>query len=87
MWTVTLAQHSDLLLDVLNLILSLLQVDGFDGHHILRAAVNTLENLSKRPLANALQFSEELLRICSRVLENRTSLFSEEDSIRAFTAF
>lgn len=47
MWTVALAQHCDLLLDVLNLILSLLQIDGFDGHHILCAAVDALENLSE----------------------------------------
>lgn len=45
--TVTLAEHSDLLLDVLNLILGLLQVNDLDGHHLLGMVVNPLVHLPK----------------------------------------
>lgn len=46
-WTVALAEHCDLLLDVFDLVLGLLQVDGLDGHHILGAVVDALEHLSE----------------------------------------
>lgn len=65
---VALAQHRDLLLDVLDLVLRLLQVDDLDGHHLLGAIVDAFEHLSKRALANALQLGEQLLWICFGIL-------------------
>lgn len=43
--TVALAQHGDLLLDVLDFVLGLLQVDDLDGHHAERAVVDAFEHL------------------------------------------
>lgn len=43
--TVALTQHRDLLLDVLDLILGLLQVDGLYGHYALTAIVDAFEHL------------------------------------------
>lgn len=66
---VTLAEHGDLLLDVLDLILSLLQVYGLDGNHILSAVVYALEHLTEGALPNTLQLGEQLLRVCPAVLK------------------
>lgn len=44
-WTVTLAENSDLLLDVLDLILGLLQVDGLDGDNALCAIIDAFKHL------------------------------------------
>lgn len=65
---VALAQHRDLLLDVFDLVLRLLQVDGLDGHHFLGAIVDAFEHLAERALANALQLGEQLLRVGFGVL-------------------
>lgn len=43
--TVALAEHRDLLLDVLDLIFCLLQVDGLDGNDFLSLIVDTFEHL------------------------------------------
>lgn len=52
--TVTLAQHCDLLLDVLYLILGFFQINDFYGHHFLSPIVNAFEHLAKRALSNFL---------------------------------
>lgn len=52
--TVTLAQHGDLLLDVLYLVLGLFQINDFYGHHFLSPIVNAFEHLTKRALSNLL---------------------------------
>lgn len=66
--TITLAEHSDLLLDVLDLILCLFQVNDFDGHHLLGVVVDALVHLPKRALANAVKLGEEFLWVHTRVL-------------------
>ena len=43
MRTVTLGQDSDLLLDVLNLILGFFQINDLDGHHLACPVVNAIE--------------------------------------------
>lgn len=43
--TVALTENCDLLLDVLDLILSLLQVDGLDGNNALRTIIDTFKHL------------------------------------------
>lgn len=65
---VALAQHSYLLLNIFNLVLSFLQVNDLDGHHFLSPIVNAFEDLAERTLANALQLGEELLWIHSDIL-------------------
>lgn len=75
---VTLAQHRDLLLDVLDLVLRLLQVDDLDGHHLLRAIIDAFEDLAERALADALQLGEQLLGVGFGVLHER-----EEEEERA----
>lgn len=72
--TVTLAEHCDLLLDVLDLILSLLQVNDLDGHHLLGAVVNPFVHLPKGPFADALQLGEQLLRIHPGVLKHKAEM-------------
>lgn len=67
--TVTLAEHRDLLLDVLNFILRLLQIDYLDGNHLLGAVVDPFVHFTKRPFADALQLGEQLLGIHPGVLE------------------
>lgn len=68
---VALAQHRDLLLDVLDLVLRLLQVDDLDGHHLLRAIIDAFEDLAERALADALQLGEQLLGVGFGVLHER----------------
>ena len=70
--TVTLRQDGDLLLDVLDLILSLLQVDDLDGDHLLRALVDSLEHFAEGALPDALQLRERLFGI-HFVLQQRIS--------------
>lgn len=70
--TITLAEHSDLLLDVLDLILCLFQVNDFDGHHLLGVVVDALVHLPKRALANAVKLGEEFLWVHTRVLLKST---------------
>lgn len=43
--TVALTENCDLLLDVLDLILSLLQVDGLNGNDALRTIIDTFKHL------------------------------------------
>lgn len=64
-----MAEHGDLLLNVLDLVLGLLQVNDLDGHHILCAVVDALEDLAEGALADALQLGEELLGISPAVLQ------------------
>lgn len=52
--TVTLAQHCDLLLDVLYLVLGFFQINDFYGHHFLSPIVNAFEHFTKRALSNLL---------------------------------
>ncbi len=68
---VTLAEHRDLLLNVLDLIFRLLQVDDLDGHHLFSAIVDALVDLTERPLPNALLFCEILLRVKPGILLER----------------
>lgn len=44
---VTLAEDSDLLLDVLNLVLGLLQVDDLDGHHLFSAVIDAFVDFTE----------------------------------------
>lgn len=44
-WTVALTEDSDLLLDILDLVLGLLQVNGLDGHNRLRAIIDAFKHL------------------------------------------
>ena len=62
-WTVALRQDHNLLLDVLDLILSLFKIDYLDGHNLLRPVVNTLEHFAERALADTLLFGKYQLRI------------------------
>lgn len=68
MRAVALAEHGDLLLDVLDLVLGLLEVDGLDGHHVLGAVVDALEHLPEGALPDALQLGEQLLWVDPAVL-------------------
>lgn len=52
--TVTLAQHCDLLLNVLYLVLSFFQINDFYGDHFLSPIVNAFEHLAKRALSDFL---------------------------------
>ena len=61
--TVALRQDGDLLLDVLDLILSLLQVDDLDGDHLLRALVDSLEHFAEGALPDALQLREDFFGV------------------------
>lgn len=74
---VTLAEDSDLLLDVFNLILGLLQVNDLDGHHFLGAVVDAFVDLAEGALANAFQLSEVLLWIQTRVLEKHLQIHTQ----------
>lgn len=53
MGTITLAEYGDLLLDVFDFVFRFLKIDGFDGHNILRAAVDAFKDLTERALPNA----------------------------------
>ena len=61
--TVTLRQDSDFLLNVFNLIFRLFKVDDLNGDHFLCALVDSLEDLAKRSLPDALQLGERLFRV------------------------
>ena len=61
--TVALRQNHNLLLDVLDLILSLFKIDNLDGHNLLCPVINALEDLAERALSDALLFREDQLRI------------------------
>lgn len=54
MRTITLAEYSDLLLDVFDFIFCLLKIDGLDGHYVLRATVDAFEHLPERALPDTL---------------------------------
>lgn len=45
--TVTLTEYCDLLLDILNLILSLLQINGLYGNNTLSTIINTFKHLKR----------------------------------------
>ena len=45
--TVALTENCDLLLDVLDLVLGLLQVDGLDGDDALTSVIDTFEHLQE----------------------------------------
>lgn len=62
-WTVALRQHHDLLLDVLDLILSLLKINDFNSNHLLGSVVDALEHLTETTLADPLLLGEYQLRI------------------------
>lgn len=79
---VTLAEHRDLLLNVLNLIFRLLQVDDLDGHHLFGAIVDALVDLTKRPLPNAFLLCEILLRVKPGILCERDSRVVIWDSMK-----
>lgn len=70
-WTVTLTQHCDFLLNVLYLIFSFFQINDFYGNHFLSPIVNAFEHLAKRALSNFLQFCKKLFWICFQVLQER----------------
>jgi len=61
---VTLGEHSDLLLDVLNLIVCFLQINDLDCHYLVAAVLHPLEDLSKVPLADPLLLGVKPLRVC-----------------------
>lgn len=54
-WTVALTENCDLLLDVLDLILSLLQVDGLDGDNALRTIVDTFKHLPEEEMEDKMK--------------------------------
>lgn len=53
-WTVTLTQHCDFLLNVLYLIFSFFQINDLYGNHFLSPIVNAFEHLTKGALPNFL---------------------------------
>lgn len=63
-WTVTLTQHCDFLLNVLYLVFSFFQINDFYGNHFLSPIVNAFEHLAKRALSDFLQFCKKLFWIC-----------------------
>ena len=72
--TITLAEHRNLLLNVLNFILSLLQIDDLDSNHLLGAVVDPFIHFTKRSFADPLQLGEQLLRIHPGVLNQRAEM-------------
>lgn len=69
--TVTLAQHCDLLLNVLYLVLGFFQINDFYGNHFLSPIVNAFEHLAKRALSNFFQLGKKLFRVCFQVLRGK----------------
>lgn len=69
--TVTLAQHCDLLLNVLYLVLGFFQINDFYGNHFLSPIVNAFEHLAKRALPNFLQLGKKLFWVCFQVLRGK----------------
>lgn len=60
-WTVALTENSDLLLDILDLILGLLQVDGLDGDNVLCAIIDAFKHLPEDKTGErAFNFSRRL---------------------------
>ena len=68
---VTLAKHRDLLLDVFYLVLSLLQVDDLDGHHLLVPVVDALVDLAEGAFPNAFLLGKVLLWVQPGILLDR----------------
>ena len=64
-----MTQHSNLLLDVFDLVFGFLKIDDFDGRDLFGAIVDALEHLAEGTLADPLEFGEELLRVCPCVLQ------------------
>ena len=62
-WRVALGQDHNFLLDVLDLIFSLLEINDLDGHDPLTAVIETLVDLTERTLANALLLREDQFRV------------------------
>ncbi len=61
--TWNLWKYSDFLLDVFDFIISLLQINNLNGHHIFRAVVKAFEYFTEAALADFVKFSEELLGV------------------------
>lgn len=61
---VTLTEDCDLLLNVLDLILSLLQVDDLDGNNALCTIVDTFEHLSEEEEETWVGGEEETIGAC-----------------------
>ena len=67
-----MAEHRYFLLNVFYLVFRFLQVDGFDGHHLLGAIVDAFKHFSKGAFAYPVQLGEQLLWVGCEVLLGAT---------------